>query len=420
MQQPDVPSSAEFVFDPDAPAFVADPFPTYAYLREHAPVYRWERGRCFLVSRSADVAQLLRDRRFSTCPRDWKHAPPAPTEGPLAELFAFSEVALNTVTPAAHLRMRKLVNPAFSPAAVARMRARVQGIVDATLTDALADASEHDTLDVRRDFAARLPIRVISSLLGIPAEHDTAFRVFARAKLAIVPWTPPDQLVEHAIVVNRGRHLLLEIIEERRAHLGDDLLSDLVRAEESGDRLSGDELAALIGVLIIAGADTTVHALCFAVLDVLRHPEARRAVLEDRSLVRNAVEESLRHQPFGKLGTIPRYPLEEVEIQGVRIEKGEMVMPVLPGTLRDPGVYPNPDVFDIRREPSALPVFGVGPHACLGAALARLELDVALGTLLVRFPQMELIDEVPAFRKNPQLRDMESLRVALHDRPAPS
>jgi cytochrome P450 enzyme len=420
MHQPEVPSSAEFVFDPDAPAFVADPFPTYAYLREHAPVYRWERGRGFLVSRSADVAQLLRDRRFSTCPRDWLHAAPAPTEGPLAELFAFSEVSLTTASPGDHLRLRRLVTPAFSPVAVARMRARVRSIADATLADALADASEHDTLDVRRGFAARLPIRVISSLLDIPAEHDAEFRAFARAKLAIVPWTSPEQLVEHATVVNRGRLRLLEIIEERRAHLGDDLLSDLIRAEESGDRLSGDELVALIGVLVIAGADTTVHALCFAVLDLLRHPEARRAVLEDRSLVRNAIEESLRHEPFGKLGSIPRYALEDVEIHGVRIGKGEMVVPVIPGTLRDPSVYPDPDVFDIRRESSGVPVFGVGPHACLGATLARLELDGALETLLDRFPRMELIDKVPVFRPNPQMRDMESLRVALHGHLDPS
>jgi cytochrome P450 enzyme len=416
MHQPEVPSSAEFVFDPDAPAFVADPFPTYAYLREHAPVYRWERGRNFLVSRSADVAQLLRDRRFSTCPRDWLHAAPRPTEGPLAELYAFSEVSLNSVPPGDHLRLRRLVTPVFSPVAVARMRS----IAGATLADALADASEQGTLDVRRDFAARLPMRVISSVLDIPAEHDAEFRAFARAKLAIVPWAPPEQIVEHATVVNRGRLRLLEIVEERRAHLGDDLLSDLIRAEESGDRLSGDELVALIGVLVIAGADTTVHALCFAVLDLLRHPEARRAVLEDRSLVRNAIEESLRHEPFGKLGSIPRYALEDVEIHGVRIGKGEMVVPVIPGTLRDPSVYPDPDVFDIRRESSGVPVFGVGPHACLGATLARLELDGALETLLDRFPRMELIDKVPVFRPNPQMRDMESLRVALHGHLDPS
>src|SRR5215475_7091370 len=131
------PTAADFVFDPDAPAFVNDPFPTYAWLREHAPVYRWDKGRAFLVSCHADVAQLLADRRFSTNPRDWIHAAPVPSDGPVAELFAFMAVSLTARAPADHLRLRRLINPAVSPRAVARLRERVQRVVDATLNEAI-------------------------------------------------------------------------------------------------------------------------------------------------------------------------------------------------------------------------------------------------------------------------------------------
>ena len=403
-------TAADFVFDPDAPAFLNDPFPTYAWLREHAPVYRWDKGCAFLVSGHADVAQLLRDQRFSTHPHDWIHAPPLPNDGPIAEFFAFMGSSLTIQPSADHLRLRKLINPAVSPRAVARLRERVQRIVDATLNEAIRGES----LDIRRDFAEWLPLRVIADLLDIPAAHEAGFRAFSVAVMtAASPWIAPEEMLRVATVAIGSKGILSEIINERRRRLGDDLLSDLIRAEEAGDRLSSDELVTLIAALVIAGSDTTVHALCFAVLDLLRHPEAWRSVVADRSLVRNAVEESLRHEPFSKFGATPRYALEDVEIRGTLIPKSEMAMPVISATLRDPSAYPDPDVYDIHRKLSSTLAFGVGPHVCVGAALARLELEVAVGTLIERFPQMRLVDEAPVFRPNPQMRDMESLRVAL-------
>jgi cytochrome P450 len=428
-------SAGDFIFDPHDPAFVNDPFPTYAWLREHAPVYRWDKGRAFVVSCHADVAHLLADRRFSTNPRDWIHAAPLPSDGPIAEFFAFMASGLTAVPSADHLRLRRLINPAVSPRAVARMRERVQRIVDATLNEAMRnetvrnetvrnetvrnetvrnDAIRGESLDVRRDFAEWLPLRVIADMLDIPATHETTFRAFSAALLnALNPWNRPEELLRIATIAIEGKAILLEIIDERRARLGDDLLSDLIRVEEAGDRLSSIELLRLIAALVIAGANTTVHALCFAVLDLLRHPEAWQAIVADRSLVRNAVEETLRHEPFSKFGAIPRYALEDVELRGTRIPKGEMAVPLIPATGRDPSVYPDPDRFDIHRKLSSTLVFGVGPHVCLGAALARLELEVAVGTLVERFPSMTLVDDTPVFRPNPQMRDMESLRVEL-------
>lgn len=333
-----------------------------------------------------------------------------PNDGPLAEFFAFFESSLTVQPSADHLRLRKLINPAVTPRAVARMRERVQRIVDATLNEAIRGES----LDVRRDFAEWLPLRVIADMLDIPTAHEAAFRAFSAAVMtAANPWIAPEELLRVATVAVGGKGILLEIIDERRRRLGDDLLSDLIRAEEAGDRLSSDELVVLIAALVIAGSDTTTHALCFAVLDLLRHPEAWRAVVADPSLARNAVEESLRHEPFAKFGAVPRYALEDVEIRGTLIPKGEMAMPLIPATARDPSAYPDPDVFDVHRKLSSTLVFGVGPHVCVGAALARLELEVAVGTLIERFPSMRLVDEAPAFRPNPQMRDLASLRVAL-------
>ncbi len=210
-----------------------------------------------------------------------------------------------------------------------------------------------------------------------------------------------------------GKRLLVRLIESRRSAPSDDLLTDLIRAEEEGDRLTIDQLMGIIIGLLIAGSDTTVHGLCFAVFELLRHPDVLKAVLADRTLLKGAIDESLRHNPFMKFGTLPRYALEDVQLSGVTIPKGHRVHPIVSAALHDPEVYPNPEAFDIRRDNTGSLVFGIGPHYCLGAPLARLELNIAVGSLLDRSSNPRLIDVEPEFRPNPQMRDMVALRVAL-------
>jgi len=402
-------SDSTFEFDLNAPDFLRDPRPTFEHMRTRAPVYHWAKARTFLVTRYDDVALVLRDKRFVTNQRQWKYAPTGATlpEGPYAAFYQLIGSGLGGSSAEAHSRMRRLVNPAFNPTAVERLRGRVQAIVDELLDAAI----KGDVIDVRNDLAEMIPIRVIGKLLGIADNEAHQFRQFALALIrALDPWRPQEELVQHMTTALEGTKPLRDLIERTRQSPRDDLLSDLVRAEEAGDRLNSDQLIGFICGLLIAGSDTTVHGICFAIYGLLQHTGVLAEVRADRSLLPGAIEESLRHNPFMKFGTLPRYALEDVELSGTVVEKGERVQPIVSATLSDPSRYTQPELFNPRRDNSGSLVFGVGPHYCLGAGLARLELAVTVGTLLGRFGHIELIEE-PQFRPHLQMRDMGSLRI---------
>ncbi|WP_438005095.1 cytochrome P450 [Sorangium sp. So ce321] len=201
------------------------------------------------------------------------------------------------------------------------------------------------------------------------------------------------------------------IEERRRKPLGNDVLTLLLQAEEQGDRLRKDELVALVAAVRVGGTETTVHLICFAMHNLLRSPEALGEFRREPELVRNVVEETLRHDSFGKLG-IPRHALEDVDFQGARIREGQMVMAMLSSALRNEAVRPRASAFDLRRGADAGIAFGRGAHYCIGAALARLDGRIAIDTPLSRFPEMELAG--PAiFASHPSIRKMTSLPIRL-------
>lgn len=407
----EIPVAEDLAFDPLDPGFTRDPHPTYARLRERAPVHWWEKGRAFLLTRYADTIDIQRDRRFSMNPRDWAHAEPVTAaEGPAADFQRLLANGLLGVAPAEHQRLRRLINPAFTPRAAARREADVKAIVERTLDESIRDG----VIDVRRDYAEHIPIRVISHMLAIPPEGREVFRRFSAALLEMVkPFVDPQRIPGFMADFGAGRALLADIIEARRRALGDDLLSELVRIEEAGDRLSSDELEALIATIVIAGSDTTVHGLTFLVYNLLAHPDQLALLRADPSLVPQAIEESQRFNLFDKFGLAPRFALEDVELRGAQIAKGDMVQPLLPSAMRDPEAFERPDVFDMRRESSRMYVFGSGPHLCLGMHLARLELRLGLTALLERFGTWRLLDVEPEYLINHGTRDMVRLRIAV-------
>jgi cytochrome P450 enzyme len=401
-----------FVFNPDDMAYTADPYPTYRHLREQAPIYWWPAGRGYVLSRYQDVVSVLRDARFTPNVNGWEHAPPYDPTQKLApqvvEYYRIMGSGLFQLAPADHQRVRKLVSPAFTPRAIERMRGEIQGIVD----QLLAQAGGGARMDVVTDLAEHLPIRAISRMLDIPARYDASFRHFGTALVdSINPRLTPDELAQTVEPVPAGVALLYEVLEERRRHPGHDLLSALIHAEEEGQKLSRDELVSLVAGLITAGAETTVHLVCFAMYQLLRHPEAAEALRQDPRLCRNALEEVLRYDSFGKNG-LPRVALEDVEVGGTLIRKGQMALLLLSSALRDPEVFPQADTFDIRRDQSMTISFGSGAHYCLGAALARLEGEVAVNTLLARYPRMTLAGEA-RFAPHAFLRKMSTLPVRL-------
>ncbi len=397
------------LFDPEDPAYVEDPYPTYRRLREEAPRYYWPTADAWIVSRYDDVLAALKDRRLTLSRSAWEHAPKL-AEG--AELDPFQRL-MATMTfqlgERDHTRVRKLASPAFTPRAVDQMRARTERIVD----DAIARFEGRAEIDVVADLSEQIPLRVIGAVLGVPARFEGQFRAFAGAMVELInPWLPPDQAARAMTLVPDGVALLDELVGDRRQTPGDDLLSTLIHYQEAGERLTTQELLSLVGAIVIAGAETTTHLISFAVWNLLRHPDQLAKLRAEPDLLRGAIEEVLRFDSFGKLGN-PRYVVEPYQLGDVELRSGQMLIALLPAALRDPEVFPDPDRFDIRRDNQRTITFGHGAHYCMGAALARLEGEVAIGRLLRAFPALALAGP-PTYARHVSMRCMARLPVRLH------
>lgn len=399
--------SAQFEFNPDDPAYIADPYPTYRYLREHAPAYFWEGPPAWVFSRYDDVVAILRDPRFSMDFRDWEHA----GHDGGADATEFGRLiakAMFTLPPAEHARVRKLVGRVFTPRALEWMRESAQAIVD----DSLRQLGDTATLDVPSQFADSIPLRGIGVMLGVPPDRmDTFLRFGDGVSRAARPGVNHAERQRALVPFDEGLTMMRALIAERRQHGGHGVLAGLVEVRDRDDRLSDDEIIELVMALITAGTETVAHLICFAVLTLLRHPEQLALLRAEPGLIRNALDEVLRYDNFQKTG-VARFALQEAEIGGAVIRKGQMIFPLLPSALRDPDVFPEPDRFDIRRDQTNNVTFGTGFHHCIGAALARVEGEVAIGTLIQRFPNLQLNGE-PTFGLDPLLRKMVSLPVRL-------
>jgi cytochrome P450 len=397
-----------FEYNPFAPGFDGDPYPAYERLRREHPVYYWPSAGAFLLSRHEDVSAALQDPRMSNNFLEWDFLRPRLSliQGTSAHKLLLH--GLPNLSPRDHARVRKLTNPIFAPRNVERLRAEVQRDVDALLSG----VDHAQPFDVVKGLAEPLPQRVLGHMLGIPRERAAELRRFSSALSDLFfPWLSDAEFAEHVACIERNVQLFESMIAERREAPGEDLLSALVRSEELGDRLSGDELLGFIAGLVSGGSETTIHAICFAVYDLLRHPDQARLLREDPSLFKNAFDETLRFDNFGKLGVL-RFPTEDMEIRGVTIRKGQCVYAMLGAALRDPQAFPDPDSFDIRRDQSKNLTFGLGPHYCVGAAVSRLSAQAAVTALFGRFPDIRL-DSEPAFLFHPFMRKMSSLLVRL-------
>ena len=395
-----------FVFNPYAPGYDADPTPVYRHLREHHPIYRWDRGRAFILSRYQDVVGLMKDPRFSRSVKAFRHYQPIPDLPEYADFRSAADHSILMSDHDDHLRLRRLINPAFTPKAVEWMREHTREIT----REALDVLSDDEIVDFS-PFTDFIPLRVIGRQLGIPRESESEFLAFARARTELLtPGLPPARVDELIRALGPGFRKVRALIEERRREPGDDLLSVLIQHEEAGDRVSDAELLALVGALIAAGSDTTVHTLRFMLLDLLRNPEQLTLLRRDPSLARAAMDESLRFDNFSRFG-LPMYALEDLELHGVSIGKGEMVFPLMGSAGRDASAFERPDEFNIQRPDLAMARnFGAGAHLCLGIHLARMEAEVAIPMILERFPDMSLANP-PEFIPHFLFRQMSKLPV---------
>ena len=395
------------LFDPD---FKANPYPTYARLRSEAPVHRVAlpdgRG-VWLVTCYEDVSTVLKDERFV---KDWRNemTPEQLTQiPPIPEVMKPLTRNMLDTDPPDHERLRSLVQKAFTPRLIERMRPRVQAIAD-ELLDAVQEAGKMDLID---DYAFPLPITVIAELLGVSAEDRNKFREWSNAA---VSGDTTQEYMEKILLPNMQAFTdyLRAMFEEKRKNPKDDLISGLVRAEEAGDKLSEDELLGMVFLLLVAGHETTVNLIGNGMLALLQHPNQLQKLREDPSLIKTAVEELLRYDGPVETST-ERFAREDITIGGVVIPRGEMVMVVIASADHDPERFADPDTLDITRAGNKHLAFGKGIHFCLGAPLARMEGQIAINTLLRRMPNLRLADspESLTWRPGMVLRGLKGLPV---------
>ncbi len=394
------------LFSPMAPKVRANPYPVYHRLRKEDPVHPSPFG-TYLLTRYADAVAVLRDKRFSVQHRDYAEVGenqiadalgPSPRERDMSNVMLF-------VDPPRHTRLRTLVTKAFTPRVVERLRSRIEQIVD-ELLDEVVDKGEMDVISA---LAYPLPVQVICEMLGIPAEDHDRIRVWSRLIAPILdPIVTPEA---EAGIEEAESHLPAywdDLIEARRAELRDDLLSELIRAEDEGQRLNHEELRSTCNLLLIAGHETTMNLIGNGLLALLRNPDQKEKLGEQPELAKTAVEEFLRYDSSVHLTA--RTATEDVEVGGTQITKGTLAVIAIGGANRDPAHFPDPDRLDIERHPNPHIAFSAGAHFCAGAPLARLEAQIAFPKLLEKLPKIELAEE-PEYRETITLRGLKELRV---------
>ena len=401
------------------PAVLPDPYPVLARLREASPFAEAVRGKAdgslVVVGRHEDCSAILRDPRASS-ERGRSLLTPEPEQRRPQSFLSMD--------PPDHTRLRRLVSKAFAPRVIARLAPRIRELSDELLTAAGADA-DGDTgrqggqggqggqIDVVGQLAYPLPVRIISELLGVPpGDHPR----FAGWSASLAHSLQPRLLGSDAALdaeADQARREFAgyfgELIAARRARPADDLLSELIRAEDDGQRLSEAELIATCVLLLVAGHETTVSLISNAILALLRHPDQLAALRADPGLAAAAVEETLRYD--APVQFTARVARGAMQVGDVAAPDGAVLMLLIAATGRDPEVFAEPDRFDIRRGATGHLAFAAGPHFCLGAPLARLEATIAVQAFATRLADPELDPAGLAYKPNLNLRGPASLTV---------
>lgn len=387
-------------------AFIQDPHALYRRLRLDAPVHRvrlWGGTQAWLVTRYTEARALLAEPLLSKNWHELVKLFPSDTHG--AHNSVLNSHMLQR-DPPDHTRLRKLVAKAFTAGSVRKMRPDICRIAD-ELLDRMAEAGATGVIDLMQSYAIQLPLQVISELLGVPSDGRDKFRTCVEPLLTSID-SDELRVMENALI-----DLIVGLIAQKRGHPADDLLSALIHASDVDDRLSPDELLATVFLLILAGYETTVNLIGNGTLALLRNPSQLAALRADLSLMPTAVEEFLRFEsPLNTATT--RFTTKAVRIGGVEIPAGQLVVVSLLGANHDARRYGDPDRLDVTRRPNPHLAFGHGIHHCLGAPLARVEGEIAIGRLITRFERITLDREaVLQYRSSILMRGLTALPVRL-------
>ena len=387
----------EFVWNPLAPSFVADPYPVYRALRESDPYHLSDLTGEFVISRFEDVDEILRDwHRFSN------ERPPDRIRTPETDSSILQR------DPPDHTRLRALVSRAFTPRRIATMEEHIRETAHALL-DEVAD---RDQFDLMSNLAALLPTVVIAEMIGIPTAERQQFKAWSDAFIRIGDRTSTPEEVEQGLAAARALYeYFADQVELRRHEPADDLITRLITAREEQDQLSEHEMISTLTLLLLAGNETTTNLIGNGLKALLEHREQLQMLREQPELLDNAIEELLRYDSPVQLD--PRLTTEEVVLGGKSVGPGHPVTLVIGGANRDPEQFSDPETLDITREDAGNISFGRGIHFCLGAPLARLEGKIAFECLLERFGDIEFSARPPEYRPNLALRGLKHFDIAV-------
>ncbi len=381
-------------------SFQQDPYPVIHSLRKNDPVH-WVPLGFWFVTRHDDIKYLYACDEATPDRRVWEFYVP-PENELMRRAMDRSIFALERRD---HARVRKLVSAALTPRAVARMEDQIREVVDRFAAPLVGRTG---VVDLMEEFTNPIPNTVMSRITGVPpGDDEVRFRELAQETIrGFFAFNDPDGMERAGEAFMELAGWVAEMAGERRKHPQEDMITDLVQASDAGQALDDQEIIMLLTGLIGAGSETTAIGGMLALMTVLEEPEALERLRADRSLLPKAISEILRFN-FGGPGGLPRYAKRDFELRGKPIKKGQMLMLSFAGAGRDPAVYPDPDTFDIDRDPKELLTFGSGPHFCIGANLARTELRCMLDAAL------DFLPKGATFRRD----DMEMAPMGFFKRP---
>jgi cytochrome P450 len=398
------------VFNPFDPAFRANPYPYYDALRVHDPVHTTEFG-MVVLTRYEDVTTTLKSADFS---RDIeKYSTQASSEARQArrDRQESRTKSILNLDPPDHTRLRRIVSKSFTPSAMERLRPRIQQLVD----NVLDKAHNTGTLELIDDLAFPVPFQVISELLNMPTDRADELREWSQIITnSLEPTATDDDLVRSEEAIAQLVPYLTLIIEDRRKHLSDDMLSSLITAEESGEQMTTEELMAFVVLLYIAGHETTVNLIGNGTLALLKNPE-QHAFVHNNGLTQSHIDELLRFDgPVQHTVRVPLVPVHYVvDNEQITVQPGTMVLTSLGGANHDPSMFQNPNDLQLNRSNSNRHMaFASGIHYCLGASLAKLETEIAVGSLIKRFEKIEIVG-TPSWRDRLTIRGVNQLRLSV-------
>jgi cytochrome P450 len=402
-----LPAAETVLYNPYLPGVRENPYPHYRELREQAPVH-WSPIGSWIVSRFADGEAILADRGFTvTEPREWGAGAGLQYDNPALDkvLDRLGRMMLFK-NPPDHTRLRGLVSKAFSARAVEAVRPRIREIVG----ELLGRVRGSGAMDLIADLAYPLPAMVIAEMLGVPPQDRDRFRLWSRDLAPTIdPMILPEQIDRAAAAIDQFGDYFGHLVAKRRAEPKNDLLSAMIATEEQGDKLSHEELIANAMLLLNAGHETTTNLIGNGTLALLSHPGELARLRREPALLASAIEELLRYdspvQMTGRRAEVDR------EICGVKIEAGQQVIVLIGAANRDPERFAEPDRLDVARAGNDHLSFGGGAHYCLGASLARVEGQVAIGRLATDLPDLRLAGESLEWRETLTLRGLKALPV---------